>query len=81
MILIQSGATHGTMVERLVEVIGSLRNGVGEPDDASSRLEGIIGRTQDLGVRRHRAYLREIEAEICDLIDQPFMCPGDIHAK
>jgi hypothetical protein len=81
MILIQSGTTHGTMVERLAEVIGSLRKGAGKPDDGLSAMEGLSGKIQDLAMRRHRAYLREIEAGICDLIDQPLKCPGDIGAK
>jgi hypothetical protein len=77
MILIQSGTTHGTMVERLASVIGGLRTGVGESGDSVARAEDMIGRVQDLVMRRHRAYLRELEAEICDLVDQPIQCPAD----
>lgn len=78
MILIQSGTTHGTMVERLASVIGGLRTGAGgEHGDGISRAEDMIGRVQDLSMRRHRAYLRELEAEICDMVDQTLQCPAD----
>ena len=63
-LLMQSGSTHGTMVERLAAVFSTLR----DRDD--------LGRVKDLPFRRARGYLREIEGEICDLIDRPLQCPG-----
>ena len=62
------------MVERVAEVIGGLRDGMDKPTDALSSSEDMIGKIQDLVMRRHRAYLREIEAEIYDQIDQLIEC-------
>jgi hypothetical protein len=78
MILIQSGTTHGTMVERLALMVGGLRSGVRDPDDSVSRAEDINSRVQALVLRRHRTYLHELEAMICHLVDQPLECPADI---
>lgn len=78
MILLQSGTTHSTMIERVSSVVGSLRNSIGDSGEGFSKLEGMTGKLQDFSMRRKRSYLRELEAEICDLLDQPLNCPGDL---
>lgn len=73
-VLMQSGSTHGTMMERLGELAATLRPIKGDP---SSRLEGLevmLGGMGDLGLKRHRAYLRELEGAICTLVEQPLDC-------
>jgi len=77
-ILIQSGTTHGTMVERISEVIGRLRTKLKSHNDPVSKVESLTGKVSDLVLRRHRAYLREIEEQMCDLIDESFKCPGQL---
>jgi len=78
MILIQSGTTHGTMTERVAWVLGKLRRSVAVPDTPVSGSEDMSGRIADLAMRRHRSYLRELEAEICSLLEQDIKCPGDM---
>lgn len=78
MILIQSGTTHGTMTERVSWVLGKLRKSLSDEDRESSGTESLTGRIGNMTMRRHRSYLRELEAEICDLLDQDMQCPGDM---
>jgi hypothetical protein len=72
-VLMQSGSTHGTMTERLGQIIGSLRS-VSPGPNSRVELETMLGGISDLLLVRHRAYLRELEGAICTLIEGPVDC-------
>lgn len=73
-VLIQSGTTHGTLPERLITIMADLRPETIE-DDPISQLESMVAKISELGTRRHAAYLREIEGEICSMVEEPLQCP------
>lgn len=74
-LLMQSGTTHGTMVERLGAIMAILRPAAAATKkDPVAELEFEIGRLQDLVLTRHRTYLRELEGSICAQLDQQLVC-------
>jgi hypothetical protein len=75
-VLMQSGSTHGTLVERLGEVASALRPIQVGHNSPFEKIEAMLGGLSDLTLIRHRAYLRELEGSICTLIKQPLSCSG-----
>jgi hypothetical protein len=73
-VLIQSGSTHGTMTERLGEMVATLRPKGPAKDAPGERMEALLGQIADAALSRHRAYLRELEGAICTLVEQPLDC-------
>lgn len=73
-LLMQSGSTHGTMIERLGQLAEVLRPVKGDLTSPAEILEATIGGLGDLTMRRHRAYLRELEGSVCTLVENPLDC-------
>lgn len=73
-VLIQSGSTHGTMVERLGDLLGELRPLQAAAETSAGRLEAMLGELGDIPLRQFRNYIRELEGAICNLVKSPLEC-------
>ena len=73
-VLIQSGSTHGTLIERVAVLAAALRPVQVDVKGSFEGLEALLGGFNDFAMGRQKTYLRELEGAICTLVDQPLAC-------
>ena len=73
-VLIQSGSTHGTLIERVATLAEALRPLQVDAKGSTGGTDALVGGIDDLLMGRQKTYLRELEGAICTLVSQPLAC-------